>query len=132
MDRLKFILAGNATFTIVSKKTGARFTYRVLRRPLDTANGEERYIHFVSVLTGPDTYKYLGTVFNAERYAHGKSSQINVQAPSAQAFAWFWSDVETTKVDFYHAGKCGRCGRELTVPESIESGLGPECVRRAG
>ena len=28
----------------------------------------------------------------------------------------------------FHDGKCGRCGRKLTVPESIQSGLGPVCA----
>jgi hypothetical protein len=29
----------------------------------------------------------------------------------------------------HHEGKCGRCGRLLTVPSSIESGIGPECSK---
>jgi hypothetical protein len=28
-----------------------------------------------------------------------------------------------------HEGKCCRCGRTLTTPESIERGIGPECVK---
>lgn len=127
MDRLKFMLAGNATFTIVSKKTGVRFTYRIVKEvsPISIT-------HYVRVLTGPDQYTYLGVIFKDQRYGHGRSSTISSEAPSAQAFTWFWNDVETTKIEFHHAGKCGRCGRELTVPESVESGLGPECARRAG
>lgn len=35
-------------------------------------------------------------------------------------------------VEIWHEGKCGRCGRQLTVPESIESGFGPECVKMIG
>ena len=27
----------------------------------------------------------------------------------------------------YHEGKCCRCGRTLTTPESIKKGIGPEC-----
>ena len=27
----------------------------------------------------------------------------------------------------YHSGACGRCGRELTDPESIKLGIGPTC-----
>jgi hypothetical protein len=30
----------------------------------------------------------------------------------------------------HHEGRCCRCGRKLTVPESIETGLGPECASR--
>jgi hypothetical protein len=29
----------------------------------------------------------------------------------------------------WHEGSCARCGKKLTVPESIESGFGPECVK---
>jgi hypothetical protein len=31
-----------------------------------------------------------------------------------------------------HAGRCGRCARTLTVPSSIELGLGPECATKGG
>ena len=30
----------------------------------------------------------------------------------------------------HHEGKCGCCGRTLTVPESIKRGIGPECWSR--
>ena len=122
MDRLRFMLAGNATFTIVSKKTGVRFTYKVKA---------SKDVHFVSLLTSPDEYTFLGTIFEGSKFVYGRRSLIAIDAPSVQAFTWFWQDVETPRVDFFHAGKCGRCGRELTVPESIESGLGPECAKRA-
>jgi hypothetical protein len=36
-------------------------------------------------------------------------------------------------LEVWHEGRCGRCGRALTVPESVERGIGPECweLRRA-
>jgi hypothetical protein len=34
--------------------------------------------------------------------------------------------------EVYHEGRCGRCNRKLTVPESIETGLGPECASKLG
>ena len=37
---------------------------------------------------------------------------------------WYEPDGHTLLGD---KGKCGRCGRKLTVPSSIESGLGPHC-----
>lgn len=36
------------------------------------------------------------------------------------------------KVEVWHEGSCGRCGRKLTVPESIANGLGPECAEKVG
>lgn len=122
----QFMLAGNATITVVNEQTGNRFTFKV-RQP---AKGKP---HFVQVLTGPDNtsdYTFLGTIFNAQDYRHGKRSSISQNAPSAKVFGWFWSHLDNlpAQVHVYHEGRCGRCGRKLTVPESIQSGFGPECA----
>jgi hypothetical protein len=138
-----FMLGGNATFTVTSKKTGTRFTYRV------EAN-KERTRYFVSLLTGSDNesdYAYLGTIFAAKplkdcqgprdavsRYYHGKKSRISESASGARAFAWFANRVlrnlPVEEAEVHHCGRCGRCGRKLTVPESIETGFGPECLEK--
>lgn len=34
------------------------------------------------------------------------------------------------RVEVWHDGKCGRCRRDLTVPESVARGLGPECAEK--
>lgn len=129
-DVLLFVLAGNATFTLRSKKTGDRFTYRI-RRP-------EGKPHFVSVLTGSDNeshYQFLGTIFDGSRYRHGASSRITTDATSARAFDWFWEamsrGIMPEQLEIWHEGRCGRCGRTLTVPESLILGLGPECAGRS-
>ena len=127
-DMRAFVLAGNATFTLVSERTGQRFTFRV--RVSDDGRA-----HFVAVLTGPDNggdYSYLGTIRNG-RYWHGRRSRIGQDAPSARAFAWFAARViergrDAPGMIFMHEGRCGRCARKLTVPESIARGLGPECA----
>jgi hypothetical protein len=140
-----FVMAGNATFTVVSKRTGARFTYRV--RAAREKN-DRRF--FVSVLTGSNNesdYEFLGTIFPKKelkdcrsprdaqtRYFHGRRSRINESAPSAKAFGWFFErmirGLAMPEADVHHCGRCGRCGRKLTVPESIEIGLGPECAEK--
>jgi hypothetical protein len=123
--RRAYLLSGDATATVVSKKTGARFTYRVRK-------GEDKLSpHFVSVLTGPENtsnYTFLGTIFADGAYRHGKKSPIPLYAPSAAAFAWSWAHLESEELQVYHLGRCGRCGRPLTTPESIERGLGPVCA----
>lgn len=125
----QFILAGNARVTLVSKKTGTRFTYRV-RRPSDDKPW------FVSLLTGSDNeadYTFFGTIFSDGRYKHSAKSRIGAEALSTRVWAWFaelLARAETLPADLevHHEGRCGRCGRALTVPESIESGFGPECI----
>jgi len=125
-----FVLAGRAIFTLVSAKTGARFTYRV-SAPKDGGD-----IHFVSVLTGPNNtqdYEYLGIVRDG-RFGLTRASRISADAPSAKAFAWAWPRIARgelpEQLQVWHEGRCGRCGRALTVPESIAAGLGPECAGR--
>lgn len=130
-----FTLAGNATITLVSKRTGTRFTYRVQRKAAEQPGGERPAFWFVKVLTGSDnenSFEFLGTIKPA-MFMHGKKSRIKPQAPSAMAFAWYWGRLVSAKalpddLEIWHEGKCGRCGRKLTVPESIATGFGPDCV----
>jgi hypothetical protein len=121
-----FVLAGNAIFTLSNPNTGGRFTYRV------RASKRDPSLRLVSVLTGPDNssdYTYLGLVNGEGRFFHGKKSTIASDAPSVKAFAWFWNHVENpAPAIVQHEGRCGRCNRKLTVPESIATGLGPECA----
>jgi hypothetical protein len=126
------MLAGNATFTVTSRKTGTRFTFRI-RQLSETAP------HFVSLLNGPDnesSYTFLGSIFNGDRYFHGKKSRVTPGATSAKAFAWLWAHRNDTdlleRVEIHHEGKCCRCGRKLTVPSSITAGAGPECAGLMG
>lgn len=126
-----FALAGKARFTLRSKRTGVRFTFKV------TQKGEGAP-HFVSLLTGSNNeadYAFLGTVFEGKTFKLSPKSRIGAGAPSAKAFAWLWlglgQGVLSEQVEVWHEGRCGRCNRLLTTPESVERGLGPECVKHA-
>lgn len=128
MNTRQFVLAGNATFTIKNNDTGNRVTFKVVK-PRESAP------HFVRVLTGKDNesdYTYLGTIFDGAVYKHGRKSRIGKDAMSARVFAWAWPRIFhgelPANVEVYHENRCGRCGRKLTVPESIESGFGPDCI----
>lgn len=126
-----FILGGNATVTLVSLKTGARYTYKVQA-------SEDGQVHFVKLLNGPDNqadFKYLGRIASDGRFWPGrrfpKSGDITASAPSSQAFGYVWERLVADRmpgVEIWHEGRCGRCGRKLTVPSSIASGFGPECI----
>ena len=125
-DFAQFVKAGKALFTIENEATGGRFTFKVKKH-------EDKELYFVSVLNGPDNYsnyRYVGTIFGNE-FRHTKKS-IDKNAPAFKAFDWFNrrlnEGVLPEGVNVYHEGKCGRCGRKLTVPESIKSGYGPECI----
>lgn len=128
--RRAYMLGGNAKVTIVSRKSGARFTYQIQRKDLE----DKRFLHFVSVLNGPDNasdYEFIGTVFGGDQYRHGTRSRIAADAPSARAFAWAWDHLDSPSLEIWHSGECSRCGRELTDPASIERGLGPVCAEKS-
>jgi hypothetical protein len=127
-----FLLAGHARFTLVSRKRGTRFTYQV------TKGKDDNSPHFVALLSGPcntDDYRFLGSIFADGGYRHGRKSKIGPEAPSARAFAWAWARLASGEIpaelEVWHEGRCGRCGRALTVPESIAIGIGPVCEERA-
>jgi len=130
-----YLLAGRAVVTLENSETGNRFTYKV--KGLEKDDGTMLY--FVSVLSGHDNdsdYAYMGTIFADGRFKLTKKSRISAEAASYKAFYWLYEMLKQGKelpeqVNFYHAGTCGRCGRTLTVPESIETGMGPHCRNAA-
>lgn len=145
----RFILGGNAVFTLASKITNKHYTFKVKSAPSDrskdwSTENQNRHVFFVSLLTGGDntaSYSFIGTLFRREggtfNYKHSTKSTVPVSARSVQGFCWLWRYIEISKdfseqMYFWHEGKCARCGRRLTVPESIASGFGPECRGKGG
>jgi len=121
------ILAGKAIVTLANRHTGNRFTFQI------AICEDKPDLFFVSVLSGTDNvhdYHYLGCIRGA-CYAHGRKSRIAETAQSAQVFAWFWKHLQRLPlhVEVWHEGRCLRCGRVLTVPASLATGLGPECIK---
>lgn len=121
--RRAYCLAGRATVTVRSITTGTRFTYKIKK-----AEGDKP-LWFVSLLTGPenqDDYQYMGVIDPRGFRITGKS-RFKVTAPSMLAISWLSRNWEDPRAEVWHEGRCGRCGRTLTVPESIASGIGPVC-----
>jgi len=137
---LQYALAGKAFFTLVSLKSGNRYTYKV--ELADKRNPNDTDVWFVSLLNGPDNwtnYAYIGMIRQCEHGTYsfrwtGKS-RVSQDAPSFVGFEYCFEGLVNSNMDgfeFIHEGKCGRCGRRLTVPDSVESGFGPECIGKVG
>lgn len=161
----EFIFAGNATFTLVSLKTGVRFTYKVRVKKEDVTLLEEQenmrlhaaehgnilefrpsffasdVVYFVNLLRGPNNeqdFAYMGVVRKqpARFFWTEKSGKVGRGAPAHKALLWMLDQMNCRRdvlghlTEVWHEGRCGRCGRKLTVPESIAQGLGPECAGR--
>ncbi len=126
----EFMLAGNARVTLVSEATGTRFTYQIREGKEETAP------HFVSLLNGAcneSDYAFLGSIFGKTTYRHGRRSRISPKAGSARAFDWAWKYLAKGELppscEVWHEGRCAKCNRTLTTPESIARGIGPECAK---
>jgi len=138
----------NGTFTIESPKGGHR-TFRVATVKRGKLEGKR----ILSLLSGADNEgDYQGFAFVMER---GVIVWRKFRAPMSVAFidgvswdtnwsAWqkmatmLWSLSERGEESKWHdrgyrllwEGRCVRCNRKLTVPESIRSGIGPVCAGR--
>jgi Family of unknown function (DUF6011) len=127
---------GSATITLESLKTGNRFTYKI-SQARDKETGIAQDCYFVGLLCGPNNdsdYKYIGRIARSVFWSgrkYPKPGDISKDAPSVRAFDWAWRALARGELPdqlaVWHEGKCGRCGRKLTVPESVASGFGPEC-----
>lgn len=133
-DVKAFVLGGNATVTLVSAKTKARYTYKIRRAD----EGGDNRPWFVSVMYGSDNereYAYMGTI-SAGSFAYARTSKSKVVEADARhkGFKYLWDRLPENRlpsdIEIWHEGRCGACNRKLTVPESIKSGFGPECAGR--
>ena len=123
----RFIKAGNALFTLQSKRTTQHFTYKVIKggKPHDP-------VWFVQTRFGPERFGYIGLMDKSLNLHHTTKSKAAEDAPCYLAIKWFLRQLKTHGdlfwIQFFHEGRCCRCGRTLTNPESIKAGIGPECA----
>lgn len=140
-DALAFIGGGNARFTLTSSKSGVHYTYKV--QAPKTPEGEQPKLLFVSVLNGPNNawdgdWLYLGFIpcSGAQLEARLEAGRKGHRdAPSFLALDWALCQLLVKKqvpetLMIQHEGRCCRCGRALTHPDSVASGIGPECASR--
>ena len=136
-DVLDFMFGGQAEFTLHSKVTGKHYTYRVIHNRQD----KDHPLKFVFFLGGSDNdndWVYAGSLRRFDKSPHitvsflltNKSPPKNM--PGIKAFGWMVHmlnkhTVAADQMEIMHSGVCSACGRKLTTPESIRTGLGPVC-----
>lgn len=145
-----FFVAGNSTFTVkvpeaFASQHGCNLHYTFKIQASEPSEKFPKPAHFVKLLTGSDNtsdYSYMGKLVP-------ETGEVNLTAKScvgegawslrivrrvlAQMFEGEGlAAIQAAGWDIDHMGKCGRCGRPLTVPESIECGIGPDCAEIMG
>ena len=131
-----FFFGGKAIFTVESLKSGEHKTFKIQQTKANPRFPTQSFM--LSLLTGPcneTAYEYIGIVDESTGNLRlTKASRRNEGSPDVLTFRWLMKHLFTDKVltnaKVHHEGKCGCCGRKLTVPESITRGIGPECWSR--
>ena len=128
----EFAFAGNAVITLESENTNNHFTYKIRRSKND------KNLFFVNLLRGPDNiadYTYIGCFYKDRNVFIPRIKYKEVPATfwpaSLRAINFFLERMDNlpNKLHVYHEGRCAKCGRRLTTPESIKRGFGPECCK---
>lgn len=158
---LMHIAAGRSVLTVRSNRTGEYYTFRFRRpdaepnkrRPIwvSVLGGPEGgymtpQVKDADALGVIDVqncaWSFLGTIWPEEgrpwNFNPSGKSKVPHEEKVMGAAHWI-ARMLPLSVDhlmeeavWWHEGRCGRCGRRLTVPESIESGFGPECIKHIG
>ena len=116
-----YITAGKCKVTLKSQRTGDHFTFKVRVK-----KGTSTF--YVEVLSGVRFYTYVG-LFGANMELFGK----NKTSKSFRAFRFLLKNLRAgelhPELEVLKSSVCCKCGRDLTTPESIEDGIGPECKK---
>ena len=134
-----FFLGGRAIFTLNNSSTGEHRTYRIKANVPNFLYPNKSF--FVGLLSGPDnnnSYQYIGIVDpNNGNVRLTSKSRMGEDSAAVKGIRYlmgrvFGSGQIHDQMEVRHAGKCGRCGRLLTHPDSLTTGIGPECRRIIG
>ena len=125
---LEYIKQGHGKATLVGR--AHRYTYK-----FSTDRNKPGSPVFVHTLVGSDNeadYLYIGFLGRSGLLFAGHKG--NAKHPAYLALAWYLVAIEkgrAEQAEFWHEGRCARCGRTLTTPESIAAGIGPVCAEKA-
>lgn len=124
-----------ATFTLENPASGNHITFKV-ERP----KGYRTML--VSMMTGScneESFEYVGSM-NRGLYIKPAKKEVSANAKEKLSMVrWFMIELSKARkgegssamrVDLHHSGKCTCCGRKLTNPESLATGIGPVCGGR--
>lgn len=129
------LAAGQLTLTITSKVTGEHITIKaVCKARIDNAWKRVPFAEATHVFCAVPSSSWgdrVGTFRPQSGYFYADAAADPARVWAAVAAMKFACTGEMhLKADYAEADRCGRCGRELTDPESIARGIGPECAGR--
>lgn len=127
----RFLFAGRAKFTLKSERTQKYFTYVLWGVPVASSQYRDRW--YLYSRCDKENIR-LGFLERDSLCPNGFQLFIYGRFRGTSpvlGFEYFWNSFKFGKqaknLTFLHEGACGKCGRPLTTPESIQSGIGPVC-----
>ena len=124
-------------FTIVNTQTGGYRTFRIRRQ--DDSSPFCPGKHIVGLLNGPDNEGHYKSFAFIDDEGANAWRRLSATGPEwGQYSRALFSLIKEGELSPYyakgykikHSEKCFICGRTLTSPESIETGIGPICAGR--
>ncbi len=139
-EAIKYIIAGKSILTFEFSTPASNklehFTFKISAAKYQDKK-INRNLFFVSALCGQNNdtdYKYFGLIRiinGSPIYEFSIKAKIKRDSRTVRTFEHVWNTLisggtfKTLKI--YYSSKCCRCGRTLTVAESIKNGLGAMC-----
>lgn len=135
----RMLNAGNVVVTVKSKKTGEHITVKLASRFKNDSGrgkkwqpaGPDKATHIFASVRNADRAGWddkIGTYYpNTGRFFEDHNTEAARVWAAAAALQWLCGNADETHAEYFESNECGRCGRMLTDPVSIERGIGPEC-----
>jgi Family of unknown function (DUF6011) len=125
----------NGTYTLVGPK-GRRTVKVETIKPgrFGTNSFVEKFLgqRIVKLMTGPDnenSFTMIGWLKSGDQFVPTQKNEGTANETIGRIFVQIVT-VGREGYSFQKASTCRRCNRKLTVPSSIDAGLGPECATR--
>ena len=136
----RMLSAGGVVVTVKSKTTGEHITVKLNSRLKNDSGRGKKWqpvgpcdaTHIFFSVPNADRAGWddkIGTFYpkNGKFYEDSNADAARVWAAAA-VMQWLNGDADETHATYQESNECGRCGRQLTDPVSIERGIGPECI----
>lgn len=122
-----YVLGGKAIFTLFSEKTKLRYTFKVL-----APKGKQEWYRIERLFGDDNTkdYRTIGVFTIKDDLVYTRFNHYGSAESQIKYFlnVLYGSLKWPPTMYMYPSGRCARCGRLLTTPESIETGFGPKCI----
>lgn len=126
----------NGTFTLTSKRTGNHITVKAETVKEDSRWEAARGKQVFKFMVGRDnenSFACVGFIENGrlnmfKKFQNQYSNRVQAAQYAAQVLAQGIEEDDSVLVE--GAKCCLRCNRKLTNPESLRTGIGPECAKR--